>query len=313
MQLTRWLAAAALVLLFAAATRTNADPDLWGHVRFGLDIVHTRALPTVDPYSFTQDRPWINHEWLSELQMGAVYLALGPAGLALLKGALALAALWLVWSTLRGASFEARLLTTAAAMICAAQIAQTLRPQLWSVVCLAILCRTLLAPDARRRRWLPLLFLVWANLHGAWIVGLGILAMWLALEAAFDSANRRSAAVLLGLCALATLGTPYGWGLWRFLAETVRVRRPMIEEWQPLWALHVDKWIPWLIASAAVVWASTKVPFARRWAIISVLAMLACASVRVARITPLYVVAAAILLGVRFAGRRARTTAGSLW
>jgi hypothetical protein len=301
-QLTRWLAAASLIILFAAATRTNADPDLWGHVRFGLDILQTHTLPAADPYSFTQDRPWINHEWLSEVQMGAAYAALGPAGLALLKGALALLALWLVWSALRGVRFEARLIATAAAAIGAGQIAQTLRPQLWSVVCLAILCRTLIAVDPKRRRWLPVLFLVWANLHGGWIVGLGVLALWLVVEAAVDPSARRRAVILLPLCALATLGTPYGWGLWRFVVETVRVRRPAIEEWQPLWALHLDKWIPWAASSMTIVWASTK-PFARRWAALAVLAMLACASLRVARIAPLFVISAVILLAPRIAGR----------
>jgi len=51
----------AVVLLFAM-TRTAADPDLWGHVRFGQDIVAARSISTVDPYSFTSDRPWVNHE-----------------------------------------------------------------------------------------------------------------------------------------------------------------------------------------------------------------------------------------------------------
>ncbi|HEY6357140.1 MAG TPA: hypothetical protein VIX35_02785, partial [Vicinamibacterales bacterium] len=212
-------------------------------------------------------------------------------------------------SALQGVRFEARLIATAGAAIGAGQIAQTLRPQLWSVVCLAILCHALIAADPKRRRWLPVLFLAWANLHGGWTVGLGVLALWLAVESAVDSSARRRALILLPLCALATLGTPYGWGLWRFLAETLRVRRPAIEEWQPLWALHVDKWIPWVAASTTVVWASTK-PFARRWAAIGVLAMLACASFRVARIAPLFVVSTVILLAPRLAGRwPARPTA----
>src|SRR5690349_978476 len=58
---------------------TRADPDLWGHVRFGLDILARPGLSSVDPYSFTQDIPWVNHEWLSELFMGAAYAAGGPS------------------------------------------------------------------------------------------------------------------------------------------------------------------------------------------------------------------------------------------
>jgi hypothetical protein len=68
--------------------RTVADPDLWGHTRFGLDMLATHTLPSEDPYSFTQDIPWINHEWLSELMMGGAYRAAGPIGLVVLKAAL---------------------------------------------------------------------------------------------------------------------------------------------------------------------------------------------------------------------------------
>ena len=76
--------------------KTVADPDLWGHVRFGLDILANHTVPTVDPYSFTQDVPWIDHEWLSELLMGAAYQFGGPRGLSLLRGVLVAVCLVLV-------------------------------------------------------------------------------------------------------------------------------------------------------------------------------------------------------------------------
>ena len=43
-------------VLLAAVTRTSADPDLWGNVRFGLDILRDGAVPLTDTYSFTTDR-----------------------------------------------------------------------------------------------------------------------------------------------------------------------------------------------------------------------------------------------------------------
>src|SRR5437867_5197257 len=97
----RWLASAAALLLLATCTITQADPDLWGHLRFGLDLLQTHHLTSTDPYSFTQDVPWLNHEWLSEVQMALVYKTGGVAGLALLKGALVATAVVLVWSALR--------------------------------------------------------------------------------------------------------------------------------------------------------------------------------------------------------------------
>jgi hypothetical protein len=64
-----------------AGFSTSADPDLWGNVRFGLDILRDRSLPTVDPYSFTANLPWMNHEWLSEALMAFVYQLGGTLGL----------------------------------------------------------------------------------------------------------------------------------------------------------------------------------------------------------------------------------------
>jgi hypothetical protein len=78
------LRAVILLVLAGAILVTKADPDLWGHVRFGQDILSAKRLTSVDPYSFTQDRPWVNHEWLSEVAMASAY-ALGSLGLVGLK------------------------------------------------------------------------------------------------------------------------------------------------------------------------------------------------------------------------------------
>src|SRR5712691_593080 len=77
------IALASLVL--AVFTHTRADPDLWGHVRFGQDTVAERTVHLPDRYSFASDRPWINHEWLAEVVMYGAYAAGGGAGLIALK------------------------------------------------------------------------------------------------------------------------------------------------------------------------------------------------------------------------------------
>ena len=64
-----WLLGIWVLLL----SRAPADPDLWGHVRFGRDLLAAGALTAIDPYSFTSDQPWINHEWLSEALMAAAF------------------------------------------------------------------------------------------------------------------------------------------------------------------------------------------------------------------------------------------------
>ena len=76
-----FIRSAILAVLMAAVAYTWADPDLWGHVLFGRDIVTNGLIPQHDPYSFTSDQPWVNHEWLSEVFMFVAYGALGTDGL----------------------------------------------------------------------------------------------------------------------------------------------------------------------------------------------------------------------------------------
>ena len=64
-----WIRIAILAVLCVVVSDSRADPDLWGHVRFGGDIAAAGGVVSADPYSFTSDIPWTNHEWLSELAM----------------------------------------------------------------------------------------------------------------------------------------------------------------------------------------------------------------------------------------------------
>ncbi len=289
-----WAATGAALLLFALATVTTADSDLWGHLRFGLDTIRSHALTSIDPYSFTQDTPWINHEWLSELQMGLAWLAAGSAGIALLKGALVFATLFLIWSALAGTDLSARMVLIGAVALGMAPLLRTLRPQLWSALCLATLCRVLVGDRRSARRWLPLLFMIWANLHGGWIVGLGVLGAWASADALSDRSRLFEWSTTVVASAAATIVTPYGWTLWRFLWNTVGTSR-QIGEWQPLWTAAAPNWVPWIATTVAVVWAISRTS-GRRLQLLAVCAVLAYASLRVMRIWPLYVECAGMVL-----------------
>jgi hypothetical protein len=175
------------------------------------------------------------------------------------------------------------------------RLTTVLRPQLWSLIGVAMLCRFLITTP--RRWWLigvPLLFVLWTNVHGGWIVGAGILAIWTVVQLWRPQAPR---ALVIGVAVLSALGTlvnPYGWHLWVFLAGTVRMSRA-IQEWRPLLTTPVIAWIPWLVVVIGVTLSavSKKRPPVDRLAIIAVLAY---AGFRVERVAPMCVVAAVILM-----------------
>jgi hypothetical protein len=288
----------AFALVALSATRT--DPDIWGHVRFGLDWLHTYRLPSVDPYSFTQDRPWINHEWLSETLMAYAYRAGGASGLVILKMAVMYAALSALFWRMRHSTPIVAVSVGSLAIVGTLPISVTIRPQLWSVLGLTLVI--VLVGDNRAPKLINVaataaLFVFWANLHGGWITGASVLAVY-ALVRIWKAPRQTGRWIALVIAAvLGTLLNPYGVGLWWFLATTVRASRPDITEWQPVG-----------LASPVMIWVSVAVPvtiatvLARRrdtrphfedWA---VLFLLVTAGLRVSRVAPLIVPATLALL-----------------
>src|SRR5437870_13684380 len=82
-----------VALLLAAglvfATIDRADPDLWGHVRYGQDVLASGHLPATATYTYTAaSQRWINHENLTEIAFAFVAdhaAGTGPAVLQTLR------------------------------------------------------------------------------------------------------------------------------------------------------------------------------------------------------------------------------------
>jgi hypothetical protein len=144
----------------------------------------------------------------------------------------------------------------------------------------------------------PPLFALWANLHGGWVMGLGILGVWCAATASQTWwQTRRVPVMLIALPALAFVATilnPYGWRLWQFLAETVGLSRADIGDWQPLFATWDIDQLPVVITiallAAVSVRARTRPPLP--WLLVC--AVLIYSSVRLSRVA--FVSMPAILL-----------------
>jgi hypothetical protein len=95
----------------------------------------------------------------------------------------------------------------------------------------------------RGGRWpaavLPALMLVWTNLHGGFVVGLGVIFIY---AAASILLRDRAALMILSAaaCAAVTLINPYGLDFWRYLVPALLHPRLRILEWRPLPPLAWD-------------------------------------------------------------------------
>lgn len=283
-----------LTALLAGAllcARAVIDPDLWGHLTFGADILASRQITSVDPYSFTQDVPWVNHEWLSEVGFALAYRLGGVAGLVLLKTLLLGATLWLLWRELEPLAGQAkRWWLLAVVAFALAPAGTSFRPQLWTLLALAVLVRALAGRLALA--WVVPVFAVWGNLHGGWIVGVGLVSSTLAGRVLDRGSLRQVAGPALVLLAAvaATIVNPYGTGLWHFLSGTVRMTRE-ISEWRPVWqqadVSHAVLWLLVFTAGVLSVWRRWR---AVPWASLVPAAGLCVASLWVDRLGPLFAI-----------------------
>ena len=291
------------ICLWIFITPTLADPDLWGHLRFGLDLLATHSIPSLDPYSFTADRLWINHEWLAELLMGIAYTHAGAFGLNLLKiGVIATIGIVIVAVARRErATPAARDVLLGVTVFVTYTRTQVIRPQMFSVALFCVVLYLITQVDRGRLRamWgVPICFALWVNLHGAWIVGLGVVGVWFAAAMVEGRGGRTTAILFAGAAATlaATLVNPYGFGLWRFLHDTVQPVRADISDWKPLLALPpaiivIDAFLP-LFAILAAVKTGWRVPM--RY--VAMLALLIVATFQVGRVDAFAEVAFAVLL-----------------
>ena len=272
------LRAVTVVTASIAVLVTRADPDLWGHVRFGLDLLRSHALSASDPYSFTSDRPWVNHEWLSELLFGVAYSLGGGTGLVLIKALLVGVAILAIVDVAAGEGAKGRELVIVGALALAA-----------------------LLPRAS---------------HGAWPIGCATVVLWTAgtmwmpvrgprSEVRGPNAREPAALVLLPIATvLATLVNPYGVGLWRFLAETVGPARAYLVEWAPITTVPA-LFLLWLLFWGILLVALRRAGLPANPAHLMIPVALGIASARVSRIDVFFALSV-----VAFFARRAVRRAG---
>lgn len=285
----------------------EADPDLWGHLRFGLESLEAGKLAATDPYSYTAaGAAWTNHEWLTELTLAACYRAAGPTGLIVLRALLfagLIAALGIVFVR-RGLSAEATLAAALFGMTVLAEFYR-IRPQMFTYTAFAWLIVLCDQHRVGRRLGLcavPLMMALWCNIHAGFVAGLGVFGIYwcqFVWEARKDAHRRREwlflAAILLASVA-ATLVNPYGIGYWRYVLYAVTLPRPAITEWGPIWSQNAIVLTCYLSAVAipAVAWLGSS----RRGAIAETASFMIVAYLasRHARHLPFVVIMGAVVL-----------------
>jgi hypothetical protein len=282
---TRWLVPSiadslfisllAMLTLTALAVRLLGDGGIGWHIRTGQVILATRSIPHVDPFSASMGgHAWYAWEWLYDFAAGWLESAAGLNGVVWFAALIIAAAFaWTFRLMLRRGTNLLLALMLVLLAASASMIHLFARPHVVSWLFTVVWFWILESPeecsggadgdagDSRRHRrlWLlPLLTLVWVNVHGGFLVGFALLAIfwcsaaWRWLRLSFSEV--RSVEVRFGdvlgkirawrkvrsltgagvLSAAATFGNPYGWRLhvhiYRYLSN--RFLMDHIDEFQ---------------------------------------------------------------------------------
>jgi hypothetical protein len=224
--LPQWLPSSALlvglvtgvILLGVTVAKGLQDADSFWHVVAGQVIVDSGGVPTTDPFSFTHaGQPWTPHEWLSEVVMYLLDASLGVTG-SLVAFGLVVGAISVIHATGLG-QLGLRTLAVGSALAIGAVVMfpyVTVRPQAISWLLMTILLWLLLTLRPERPMRLvaiPVLFVLWANLHGLYVVGFGFVGLYalFTLAGRTPMASRRWWVVGAGIGAVAaSMLTPAG-------------------------------------------------------------------------------------------------------
>lgn len=292
------LATIACMYAFLAGLRTVADFDVGWQLAGGRAILAAGKVISTETASYTaQGNPWI-YPALSQITL---YLLMHMGGWAALSYLSAAASAVTTFAILRAPGIAVAVF----AILAAPSIAHrtVARADLFTTVLTAIMLAILLRlfRGQQTKLWLlPLVMVLWVNLHLGYIVGLGLIGAYVFLELLEIPFRERRLAALsrlqfaapwLGLAALSTLVNPWGWGIYTAIlrqGDAMKHHADFINEWAS---------VPWAQAwSEAIDWRSPESGF---WWLLGLSVVAAISLARRKEFGFALLLAAAVIVSVR--------------
>lgn len=252
-----WVGCASVIVAFLCI-KPVVDLDLGWHLMTGKFIVEKQIIPTTDLFSYSlPDHEYIAHSWLFDVITYVSYQILGLSGVNFVYIVIVITSMWSLtlasrrWLHNKELSLVIFLLTPYVLSIIG------LRSLLVSFLGLSAVwwLITKIGNEERRalrfgewlrseRLWiLPIFFWTWSNLHGGFVLGLGLLGLWLGCKWSINVVQEHRLPVkveywlmLLGLIVIVTLINPYGWKVYEFGLSLVtnQAAASMNADWLPL-------------------------------------------------------------------------------
>ncbi len=233
------------------------DLDIWWHLKVGDWIVQHHAVPHTGLFSWTAgDRPWVAYSWGYEVLMSRAYAWFGLLGIGVYGTLLTLGVAYSIYWMLRRLSGRFWTACILAVVTCSAFLFNLMpRPVFFSMMLFCVTLTLVLEAHRTGRAqllyWLPLIFLVWANLHVQFIYGLFLVGLLMVVNVAQRLTARfgfapswlqqptlpaTTSAAVFAACVVATCIGPNSYRLYQVIFQYSQAKVPyrMIMELQPL-------------------------------------------------------------------------------
>ena len=253
-----WLGLVLSIALAIAFLLPVTPQDYWWYLRLGRDTMAAGAVPRVDMLSYSQaGSPVVNFSWGAAVLFWLIYKAGGLPLTVLVRGLLVALACSLAWLTARrlGAGRIGAALVLLLAVL-ASSNNWSMRPQLFAYPLFALALYLLYRWQNGFKKaiyWLPLISLLWVNLHGSFVM----LILLTAAALVFGRGDKRSLGLAAAGVLLATFLNPRGPGSWTYVFNslTVASSQQFSAEWSPPvnsgWQMNI--FFLWLLAFPLLV------------------------------------------------------------
>jgi len=254
---------------YAFASRYLFDYDFWWHISTGRYIVETKTIPETDPFNYPselaenknlfpeREKLILKQYWLAQIFMYLIYSSFGPQGIILLRAILLTGLLLLVFYRLRKWDVSFYICFTLLVFLFMTAIRHIgERPVLFTILFTPltfILLESFKEKHKKSLFFLPLLMLLWSNIHGGFIIGIIVIIVFMIGEGLKiilkkSPLERREILLFYVLTTLAvgfSYINPTGWDAFSIaLSPEYKFMEEGIQEYASLFYLYKEKLAP---------------------------------------------------------------------
>lgn len=233
-------ASIAVIICILTFSTNLADYDLWARLAVGSIFFQTGNVLKHDIFSYLPTKDlWIDHEWGSGVVFYFFVKYFGEWGIFALKAFIIFSIFILIFKIIKlqtNKDTPGIFYFIFLGFSLLPGIANLLRSQMFTYLFFTLWIYILekMRREENRLIWiLPVTMLLWVNMHGGFLAGIGLVIIY----AIGELLNRKNYLKFFGILALiipVTLINPYGFKLWNYIIEASLMPRIYIPEWAPI-------------------------------------------------------------------------------